>query len=418
MTQPRPSDLLIREQFDLQILESPDGDGVFNADGTVNMVLIRPCNGRGPGTRIYEAEVLARDAGKFKGWAMFDNHDSPVARKARMGFPRPVSELAGAIRESWWDGDFSTPNDDELGFGRGAVIGRCALTDPMEAIVRKIPEAVKGSLNAQATNMRMGSRNGARGWIVEGFADDPENSSFDLVTKAGAGGRVASILEACHDSGSATDGLSILEAVADDELAAWLRENRPNVLEGGSDVNLQEALQSDEVKGYLNGMISEAVEEAREEIRDEVREELAQSHRLRGLRDEAKRIIEACKLPAAAKANLLEDYKLDEDDDDKVTPGRSLALIEAEVDGDGNVTKSAKLVLKDAIEDDIKRVRNVISEAAPTVPLAPGAGHGTATAGVAFGGQGSRWADKVRSRGMDPSQFGAPKPATTTTTQE
>jgi hypothetical protein len=416
---PRPSDLLIREQFDLSLLESTDGgDGIFNADGTVNMVLIRPCNGRGPGNRIYEAEVLERDAGTFKGWAMFDNHDSPVARKARMGFPRPVSELAGAIRESWWDGSYQTANDAELGFGQGAVIGRCALTDPMEALVRRVPEAIKGSLNAQATNMRMGSRGGKRGWIVEGIADDPENSSFDLVTKAGAGGRVASILEACHDSGSATASLTAaLAEVNDDTLGAWLREHRPDVLGGGSEpMNLQEALQTDEVKGYLGTMIQEAVAEReqtlRTEIREEVRGELGQTSRLRGLHGEARRIIEAAKLPQAAKDSLLADYSLDEADDDTVIPGRSLALIEAEVDTDGKVTKTAKVVLAEAIEEDTKRLRNMLRESAPTVPTTTGPAAGTGVTNGSFGGQGSAWAERVKSRGLDPSTFGAPKPKT------
>ena len=183
-------------------------------------------------------------------------------------------------------------------------------------------------------------------------------------------------------------------------------------------MNLQEALQSDEVKSFMGTMISEAVEDkvaTREgELREEIREELGKTNRLRSLHAEAVRIIEAAPLPKTAKANLLEDYGLTEEDDDTVTPGRSLALIEAEVDTDEKVTKTAKAVLKDTIDADVKRVRDVIREAAPTVPIATGGGGDGAATSAVFGGPGSAWADRLRERGMDPAQFGAPKPQPTT----
>lgn len=417
---PKPADLFLREQFDLAVLEAPDGDGgVFNADGTVNMVLLRPCNGRGPGNSIYEADMLARDAKNFVGWSMFDNHDSPVAKRARNGLPRAPSELAGAIRESFWDPNFTTPHDGAMGFGAGAVIGKCALTDTMEALVRKIPEAVKGSLNAQAAGKRLGSRDGKRGWIIEGIVNDPENSSFDLVTKAGAGGRVASLLEALYDPSNATDGLSVLEAVEDDQLVAWLREHRPTILEGGNEMNLQEALQSDEVKAFIGTQIQEGIVAAlpaaldvrESELREALRDELGQTSRMRGLHVEACRLIEAAPLSKTAKAYLLEDYGIVENDDDTVTPGRCLALVEAQVDADGKVVKTAKAVLADEIDSDVKRTRNMLREHAPTLPQAPGAGGDNAVGGAAFGSDGSAWAERVKARGMDPAMFGAQKPA-------
>lgn len=430
--QPRPSDLLIQEsQGDLHILESDaGGDGVFNPDGTVNMVLIRPCNGRGLFNNIYESTMLEREAGKFKGWPMFDNHESPIARRARAPFPRPVSELAGVVRESWWDPRVTSPEDEKYGLEQGGVVGKCALTDVMESLVRKVPEAIKGSLNAQATSKRKGQNTRGPGNIVEGFVADPENSSFDLVTKAGAGGRVRSVLEALYDDSNATDGLtSALESVSDEDLAVFLRDHRPAVLEGGPEaMNLQEALQSNEVKGFIGSLIQEGVQtgiaaalpaalQAREnDIRETVQAEFAEATRLRTLSGDAKTIIEAAPLGAAAKANLLEDYGLVERDDESIEAGRSLRLVEAVIDSDGKVTKSARAVLKDQLEEDIKRVRKVISESAPTIPRAPGGGSaGVATAST-FGGPGSQWAEGLRKRGLDPSQFGAPKPEPTTAT--
>lgn len=197
-----------------------------------------------------------------------------------------------------------------------------------------------------------------------------------------------------------------------------------------SGMTLQEALQSDEVKTFIGnqiqegisealpGAIAEAIAEREPEMRQEIRDELGQTNRLRGLHAEALRLIEAAKLPSVAKAGLLEDYGLTDEDDDTVTAGRSLALIEAEVDGEGKVTKPAKAVLKESIDGDVARVRNMLREAAPTVPLAPGGGGDSPASGVQFGGQGSEWADRVKARGLDPSIFGASKQPATTAASE
>jgi hypothetical protein len=85
--QPRPSDLLIREQQNLQIIEAPGG-GLFNADGTVDIVIARPCAGRGQGGHIFEADMLQREHPKLRGLSVFVNHDSPIARKARTRWKR------------------------------------------------------------------------------------------------------------------------------------------------------------------------------------------------------------------------------------------------------------------------------------------------------------------------------------------
>lgn len=157
-------------------------------------------------------------------------------------------------------------------------------------------------------------------------------------------------------------------------------------------MTLAEALQSDEVKSYLDNLIRESVEEAlpeavkaawdeqapalRESLRQEVRDEVLQEGELGTLHAEATRLIESSKLPPAAKANLLSDYSLDEVDG-KPKAGRGLALVEAVTDTDGKITKTAKAVLREAIEADIKRQRNVLRESAPTVPFAPGGGSDT-----------------------------------------
>lgn len=201
-----------------------------------------------------------------------------------------------------------------------------------------------------------------------------------------------------------------------------------------SEMTLQEALQTNEVKGFLGGQIRETVQEllqgddlttklteaataaataavtaALPQIQESVRSEVAKDTQLRSLHAEALSLIEAGPLKGAAKANLLEDYGLVESDEGELQAGRALRLIEAELDGDGKVTKAAKVVLRESVEADVKRQRNILRESAPSVPRAPGGGdHGEATTTPPkFGGKGSAWADQMRQRGLNPEQFGA-----------
>lgn len=196
------------------------------------------------------------------------------------------------------------------------------------------------------------------------------------------------------------------------------------------DMTLREALETDEVQSFLTTKIQESVDELlpaaveaelekrMPAIRESVREEVGKDGQVRSLHMAAAQLIEAAPLPPAAKANLLEDYGLVEsDDDDTVVPGRALRLIEAEVDADGKVTKPAKTVLREAIDDDVKRVRNTLRESAPSVPRAPGGGGpaGETPAPRAFLGDDSPVAARMREKGLDPALFGStpkPEPAT------
>jgi hypothetical protein len=178
---------------DLAVVEAAaDAQVAFNADGTIDMVLMRPCVGQGSGW-IYTADMLDANASVFAGKAMYDNHESEQAKRARQGLPRPPSELAGEIRESWFDPAFRTPDDGALDLDPGALVGRCMLVEDMEKLVRRLPRQVKTSVNAQGTGWRPGTRNGRRGRVLEGFVDDPDRTTVDLVTRAGAGGAVASL---------------------------------------------------------------------------------------------------------------------------------------------------------------------------------------------------------------------------------
>lgn len=452
----QPSDLLLRESTygsilmrdgsgSLRLVESngEGGDAVFNDDGTFNAVLLRPCVGRGPagvgggpGRRIYTndlLEALARDD-TVEGWPSYMNHESPIARRARMGLPRPPSDLACEIVETSHVPDLTGPDDAKYDYQPGALVARLKpATAMVEDLVRRVPRLIRFSLNGQATNMRRAkppwNSTGEEGWLVEGVEDDPENSSWDMVTTAGAGGVVRSLLETHYADGHDGDDelLAQLGDVDDERLAAYLREHRPDLdltesAGGDSDMgekSLVEVLTGPEVTTHFTSVV-ESVLEAKGITSEESgngddarKRENAQ----RALGRKAKSLIETAKLPGPSAEDLLDRYKVEEQDDGSLVVGESLRLVEAVTDGEGNVTKTAGQVLEDRLKGEIDRERKKLAEAAPTIPWAPGGpsgdGEGGGTA-LQFGAEGSAWGAYAREHGLDPTKFGAKKPAETT----
>jgi hypothetical protein len=214
----------LRDTIDLALLEAPGGDGIFNSDGTVNVVLIRPCNGRGPGARVYTRELLEAAAPMFSGWGSYLNHPDTAGPRSRMR--RGPDELAGEIRESRWDPSFRGRDDAVRGYERGAVIGRFMPASRMvEQLLERIPSQLKLSIRAQATKLRpTRGADGSRRMLVEGIENDPENSGFDLVTAAGAGGEVLALLEAAPDTTRRDRTMKLSEALRSAEFSTLVRE--------------------------------------------------------------------------------------------------------------------------------------------------------------------------------------------------
>lgn len=446
-------DLLLRESFraavlqrqddgSLRLVESPtDGDSVFDSDGCASVALVRPCIGRGPagvgngpGRRIYTPAMLSEHASVFEGWNSWNNHDSPIARKARMGLPRPPTDLAGTIVESSWDPGFATPEDGKYGYQPGGVVARFKpATAFIEDLFRRVPQALRFSLMGQATNLRRGRPpwGGDEGFIVEGIANDPETSSVDLVTTAGAGGVVRSLIETHYAEGHDGDDeiLALLESVPDDRLSVWIRDKRPDLDLGGhrdvsgtagsgsgdDNMTLAEALQTPEVQEYLDARVDTLVETrltAEREEHDRKAAEEREDARLLRLGAHARSIIEAAKLPKASAELLLADWDAREGDDETVEAGAKLRLVEAVVE-DGEVKKPARQVLAEKLDEDMKRVRGALAEAGPTVPWAPGGsrdGEGGTPPPGTFLGSGSGAAQRMRHSGLDPAKFGGLRP--------
>lgn len=399
------TDLVIRGSEDLRIVEAdthrPAGAPAFNADGTLDVVIMRPGAGRGPGQRIFEADMLAANAHKFAGWPMFDNHESPQARRARQGIPRAPSELAGEIREAWWDPEYVDPElDADRGFGRGAVVGRAMLTKPMEDLVRRLPRAVKLSVNAMATKITPGTWRGQRGNVVEGFIDDPADSSVDLVTKAGAGGDVRRVLEAWHDS---TENVGLDGPPA----------NRDEV----DEMTLAEVLESPEFRAVIEAQVDDVIGERKllteDAVGERVAEAVAEQNRTRSLRDRAHERIDGAKgIDDAAKARLKERFAVREAESGLLEPTGALASIAPEMDADGKMVRESALVLDDLLEVAIGRERKAAGDAAPTRVSGQGTqvresedeGAPPAGGGGAPGGAEPAWKARQRGMGIDPDK--------------
>lgn len=210
---------------------SPGTAASVRADGLVPLVVIRPGVGRGKGNHLYQPEMLneAVRQGRFKGWKMYVDHQSPEAKKKAGGLPRSMRELGGVVKEAWWDNDFTTPLDAQTGHGRGAVLGLAKPTRFMRSLIEDIPEAVGASISAAATGVRPMTVGGKQVWLVEGIQP---RGSVDWVTEAGAGGKVISMMEALEESWSDDlEEAELMGLMTDDELRGWLARERPELLE-------------------------------------------------------------------------------------------------------------------------------------------------------------------------------------------
>jgi hypothetical protein len=409
--------LTLNESITLAIEEG--ASTIFDADGTVPVHIIRPGVGKGRGRHLYEAAMLALNAHKFNGWRMYVDHQSPEARKAAGGLPRSVRDLGGRIVESKWDPN--VPADPARGYGQGAVVGRAMPVPFIRELIENDPQIIEASISASATAVKPVNHNGQRVWMVEGIND---RGSVDWVTEAGAGGRVAPLIEASYASEEAVE-MALLESMSDDEFVAYVHDARPGmqVIEADDDAmdeddkdepsaavkklmdkgmsraqaekfaantktqeakeqegdmpitpeQLQEALaESPEVlvealKGneaiaqYLNLTVQEALTDERSLQEAERDAVIDRQWELRDLRDEASTIITESKLPSTWQEGLRERFTLDA----ARRPTAELDLVD-DIDQAGKVTKSAKEKLTEALNEAIKKDRRRLAEVAPT----------------------------------------------------
>jgi len=379
--------------------------GPLRADGLVPIHIIRPGVGRGKGRHLYEARMLEEHAAIFKNWKMFVDHQAPEAKRAAGGLPRSIRDLGGIIKESWWDA--SVPADPQRGHGQGAVVGLARPTPLIRQLIETDPALVEASISATATSVRPIQAGGKTAWLVEGL--NP-TGSVDWVSMAGAGGKVVQLAEALEESLSTEEGaLMLLESMGDEDFLAHLESSRPDLFQvvlreakhkegeekpnGETELNettteevedvktpievLTEALDTDEGKALVEGIVEKrfaeiaapklaelveaAVEEEREVITAEATARSDRKLQVRDLEKVAQDQIAEAKLPDTFKRELTAKYALSE----AGVPSVALDVTD-EKDEKGEVTKTAKEQVTEAVAADIKAKQAQAAELAPT----------------------------------------------------
>lgn len=388
----RPDGTTVKLGFDAHG-NAKDG-GVFDEKGRVPLHIIRPGIGKGRGRHLYEANMLQEAAPNFKGWRMFVNHLSPEAKKAAAGLPRDVRDLGGRVQEAWWDGNVAA--NDQAGHGQGAVMGMVRPVKAIRELIDDDPELIEASISANATAVRPVTRDGQRVWLVEGIQP---RGSVDWVTEAGAGGRIAPLLQEAYAEPEDVQE-ALFDSLTDDEIVAHLRQHRPALLqeaevvapddkertalsespddpEGGDVAEitpeaLSEALAaspnlliealttSAEAQVFLSSLVEAKLDEERDVLRAESKADVDRAFELARMERTAHGIIAESKLPQSWQADLRARYSLVEN-----APAAGLDVV-ADVDDDGKTVKSADEKLREAVEADIEHQRERLREASST----------------------------------------------------
>jgi hypothetical protein len=127
----------------------------------------------------------ARSAdGRFTGWKMYLDHQSPRRRRRRPAACRARSVTSAAIiKEAWWDPN--VPADPQTGHGQGAVVGLAKPNRFMRSLIEDCPRpSARRSRRRRPASGRSAGQ-GQPVWLVEGIRP---RGSVDWVTEAGAGG--------------------------------------------------------------------------------------------------------------------------------------------------------------------------------------------------------------------------------------
>jgi hypothetical protein len=403
MSHATASDLSCRETIDsivpdLALVEAVARHG-GRSDGLIPLVVIRPGLGRGKGSHLYEADMLARNAPVFQGWKMYVDHQSPEAKKVQGGLPRSMRDLGGFVKEAWWDPSYSTPKDAERGHQTGAVLGLAKPTKFMRSLIEDIPEAVGASISASATSVRPTVHNGKQVWLVEGIQP---KGSVDWVTEAGAGGQVISMMEALEESWSQEEEeAELMGAMTDGELREWLARERPELLESldlepddlretayeeeeddMTPEQIAEALSTEEglaaispiveavvvevLAPRLQSLIEAALEDERELMQAEADASANRKLQMRDFRELAHQMIRESRLLEAFQVPLKKRYDIVDGQ-----PTQPLDVLD--VREGATVVKTAEEVLREQVAADIEEQRALFAAANPTSVRGQGA---------------------------------------------
>lgn len=391
--------LLVEEASPNRVIVPKKGK-LFAEDGTCKIAVIRPCVSRGRRLRglppIYTSQMLAENAGVFKGWLMYTDHLMESVVRALQERGRSIRELGGRVTESFFDPEFRQSDDDDYGYRPGAVVAR-ALPQPLvRGMLEADPEILHVSINAYPKSVKPGTapwNPQLKGMLVEGIRGKPPGS-VDWVPRGGAGGKVLQETErAMLDAIDRTFAVSLSGSGYDpahatpeddvnwkdltrEQLAEKLRSENPDLAKA---LNLQEAtpkptlpdptLQEGAPTGgvtmeQVQQMLQERdsqwetkLSEKDEELEERAQELLQEREEARGLARKAHALIKRSGLPSGYQADLLRRW-----DVLPSGPTPALASVEPVTEADGTQL-SAEQVLTKLVERDLQHAQELIAEA-------------------------------------------------------
>lgn len=407
------------------------GAGTTTGTRRYKAVVIRPGRAKGTGRRYYSPKMLESNATNLGGVTCYFNHEDLPTILQRGHGSRDPRDVCGWLNDgTWWDPQFTEPDDAREGREPGAVMGHVDLLVEAADRVDALPQAFFLSICMDPTRVRVGrTAKGELAPCVEGIV--PKSGSLDLITgESGAGGKLLERLReaAMTRYGSAHADLAAIE----DERLIEAARLRPAVLDAlrqdppppstEDDVTkidaatLVEAVADESVATSLVEALAEtpamkrlveaAVAEREDDIRADARAESDRRELLRDMRDESHRLIEAAArtnggiLTPAYVDDLRERYVLRNG-----TPSAALDLYDA-LDESGAVTKPALERLREAVQTDIAREEAKLRESAPTrIRQVAAPADGGNDGGEGGNGDPPKPTDPMASRlGMDPAK--------------
>lgn len=376
------------------------GAGATTGTKRYKVAVIRPGRAAGVGRRYYPARMLEAQAANFGGQPMFWNHEDLDVILKRGHGSRDPRDLCGWLQEgTWWDPDYSEPDDAKHGRRKGAVMGHTDVNTAAAELLDTFPQALAVSINMDSTKVKVGrSDEGQLAPLVEGVVKG--SGSLDLITgKAGAGGKVLERLREsaelryrpAHEDLADLDDERLLEAVAarpqlverivadppkppDPEEPVSGHADTPDtgrlveavLADDTARTRLVEAIfQTPEAQRIVEARVTEQLAEREDEIRAEATAESQRILDLRDLRDDAHRLIESHEL-LGRFPSFVEDLKSRYVLRDGRHPSPALDVHD-ELGEDGTVRKPARERLVEAVNADIEREVAKLREARPTV---------------------------------------------------
>lgn len=261
----------------------------------VEVTIIKAGNGNPTNGHYYSAQMLeeAASKGQFSNAHIYADHENDMQALRKRGGVRSSRDLVGIIRETWWDAE------DQSVKGNATI-----LRDWVWEIIEADHNVLGLSISGVAGSIRRDKVAGALRNIVESIR---VVKSVDLVTRAGAGGKINRILESMQED------IMALEAITLDDI----KEHRPDLIEAAvaehdAAGNAPATLTVEEHEAKLAEAVAAAEKAARDKAIEETETRIAAEREAEDRKRENLAVVESlvseAGLPERTSARLTRDF--------------------------------------------------------------------------------------------------------------